>query len=93
MTEKVRLGVIVPSVNTVVDNWYPKIVPDGVSVHFSRMLIAWKLARGHLDLPRSGNRIGGREPQPTDGRAQDDRNDTSAVTRGRSNPLWRLKVR
>ena len=39
MTEEVRLGVIVPSVNTVVENWYPKIVPDGVSVHFARMLI------------------------------------------------------
>jgi hypothetical protein len=31
MMEQVRLGVIVPSVNTVVENWYPKIVPDGVS--------------------------------------------------------------
>jgi maleate isomerase len=40
MTEEVRLGVILPSVNTVVENWYPKIVPDGVSVHFARMLIA-----------------------------------------------------
>jgi maleate isomerase len=29
----------VPSDNTVVENWYPKIVPDGVSVHFARMLI------------------------------------------------------
>jgi hypothetical protein len=25
MTEEVRLGVIVTSVNTVVENWYPKI--------------------------------------------------------------------
>jgi maleate isomerase len=40
MTEAVRLGVIVPSVNTVVEEWYPHIVPDGVSVHFARMLIA-----------------------------------------------------
>jgi maleate cis-trans isomerase len=31
MAGDVRLGVIVPSVNTVVENWYPKIVPDGVS--------------------------------------------------------------
>jgi hypothetical protein len=54
----------VPSVNTVVENWYPKIVPDGVRVHFSRMLIAWKLDRGHLDLARSGKTIGGREPSP-----------------------------
>src|SRR2546423_1574699 len=40
MAGNVRLGVIVPSVNTVVENWYPKIVPDGGSVHFARMLIA-----------------------------------------------------
>jgi maleate isomerase len=40
MTEAVRLGVIVPSVNIVVEGWYPRVVPDGVSVHFARMLIA-----------------------------------------------------
>jgi maleate isomerase len=40
MTEAVRLGVIVPSVNTVVEEWYPRVVPDAVSVHFARMLIA-----------------------------------------------------
>ena len=40
MTEAVRLGVIVPSVNIVVEEWYPRVVPDGVSVHFARMLIA-----------------------------------------------------
>src|SRR5215469_16468966 len=40
MTGAVRLGVIMPSVNTVVEEWYPHIVPDGVSVHFARMLIA-----------------------------------------------------
>jgi maleate isomerase len=39
MTEGVRLGVIVPSVNSVVEAWYPRIVPDGVSVHFARMLM------------------------------------------------------
>ena len=33
------LGVIVPSVNIVVEEWYPRVVPDGVSVHFARMLI------------------------------------------------------
>jgi hypothetical protein len=31
MMQEVRLGVIVPSVNTAVGNWYPKIVPDAVS--------------------------------------------------------------
>ena len=39
MTEAVRLGVIVPSVNIVVEEWYPRVVPEGVSVHFARMLI------------------------------------------------------
>jgi maleate isomerase len=39
MTEQVRLGVIVPSVNIVVEEWYPRVVPDRVSVHFARMLI------------------------------------------------------
>ncbi len=40
MTEAIRLGVIVPSVNIVVEEWYPCVVPNGVSVHFARMLIA-----------------------------------------------------
>jgi maleate isomerase len=34
-----RLGMIVPSVNSVVEAWYPRVVPDGVSVHFARMLM------------------------------------------------------
>ena len=28
-----------PSVNIVVEEWYPRVAPDGVSVHFARMLI------------------------------------------------------
>jgi len=40
MAGDIRLGVIVPNVNTVVEEWYPKVVPEGVSVHFARMLIA-----------------------------------------------------
>src|SRR6516225_1366817 len=40
MTDAIRLGVIVPSVNIVVEEWYPRVVPDRVSVHFARMLIA-----------------------------------------------------
>jgi maleate isomerase len=39
MPRAIRLGVIVPSVNIVVEAWYPHIVPDGVSVHFARMLM------------------------------------------------------
>lgn len=39
MAQAVRLGVIVPSVNTVVEEWYPTAVPAGISVHFARMLM------------------------------------------------------
>ena len=39
MTGDIRLGVIVPSVNIVVEAWYPRAVPAGVSVHFARMLM------------------------------------------------------
>jgi len=35
----IRLGLIVPSVNIVVEARYPRVVPEGVSVHFARMLI------------------------------------------------------
>lgn len=38
-TEPVRLGIIVPSVNIVVEEWYPAAVPAAVSVHFARMLM------------------------------------------------------
>jgi maleate isomerase len=37
--EEVRIGVTVPSVNCVVEAWYPRVVPDHVSVHFARMLM------------------------------------------------------
>src|SRR5438067_7187090 len=39
MSGQIRLGVIVPSVNIVVEAWYPRVVPEGVSVHFARMLM------------------------------------------------------
>jgi hypothetical protein len=29
MAGEIRLGIIVPSVNTVVDEWYAEVVPDG----------------------------------------------------------------
>jgi maleate isomerase len=35
-----RLGVILPSVNTVVEAWYNRIIPGGVSLHTTRMLLA-----------------------------------------------------
>ena len=39
MSGQIRLGVIVPSVNSVVEAWYPRVVPEEVSVHFARMLM------------------------------------------------------
>src|SRR6202162_2672095 len=39
MSTEVRLGVILRSVNIVVEAWYPQVVPEGVSVHFARMLM------------------------------------------------------
>jgi hypothetical protein len=32
MMAEVRLGAIVSSVNAVVENWYPKILPDGIEL-------------------------------------------------------------
>ena len=34
-----RLGVVVPSVNTVVEPWFSAVMPAGVSVHAARMLM------------------------------------------------------
>jgi len=31
MPEQIRLGVIVPSVNSVVEAWYPRAVPEGLA--------------------------------------------------------------
>lgn len=42
MDREIRLGIIVPSVNSVVEAWYPRVVPDNVSVHFARMLMPAK---------------------------------------------------
>src|SRR4030088_2200469 len=39
MSDQIRLGIIVPSVNSVVEAWYPRVVPEGVGVHFARMLM------------------------------------------------------
>ena len=39
----VRLGVIVPSVNTVVEPWFSKVVPTGCAVHAARMFLDNKL--------------------------------------------------
>jgi maleate isomerase len=36
---RARIGIVVPSVNTVMEPWAARVVPEGVSVHFSRMFI------------------------------------------------------
>jgi maleate isomerase len=37
---RARIGVVLPSINTVVEPWFSRVVPDGVSVHCARMLLA-----------------------------------------------------
>lgn len=37
---RARIGVVVPSVNTVVEEWFPRVVPRGVSIHVSRVPIS-----------------------------------------------------
>jgi maleate isomerase len=53
MTEDIRLGVIVPSVNSVVEAWYPRAVPDGVSVHFARMLMPGTAPERIIEMDRT----------------------------------------
>ena len=36
---RARIGIVVPSVNTVMEPWAARVLPDGVSVHFSRMFL------------------------------------------------------
>ena len=36
---RARLGIVIPSVNTVMEPWAQRTVPQGVAVHFSRMFI------------------------------------------------------
>lgn len=37
---RARIGVILPSINTVVEPWFGRAVPEGVSVHAARMYMA-----------------------------------------------------
>ena len=51
---RARLGVIVPSVNTVVEPWFTKAAPPGVSVHASRMYLADRLTpEGVIEMDRT----------------------------------------
>jgi maleate isomerase len=42
---RARLGLVLPSVNTVVEPWFNKIAPDGVTFHASRMMLEAHLTR------------------------------------------------
>ena len=43
-----RLGIVVPSVNTVVDPWYCRAVPEGVNVFVDRMMLGDKVSADSL---------------------------------------------
>lgn len=45
---RARLGVILPSVNTVVETWLPRVLPDGVSAHSARMLLTDSITANSL---------------------------------------------
>jgi len=49
-----RLGIVVPSVNTVVEPWFTRTAPAGLSVHAARMFLADKLtAEGVIEMDRT----------------------------------------
>jgi maleate isomerase len=54
MTDNTRLGVVMPSGNTVVEAWYPAAVPPGVSVHFARMSIDTTSQQAAIAVAESG---------------------------------------
>jgi maleate isomerase len=41
---RARIGVVVPSVNTVVEPWFGRVAPAGVTVHTARMMLAPRLS-------------------------------------------------
>jgi maleate isomerase len=45
---RVRLGIVVPSVNTVMEPWAQRVVPQDIGVHFSRMFIPDLISRETL---------------------------------------------
>lgn len=47
-TARARLGVILPSVNTVVEPWFGRVAPPGVTVHAARMFLDANLTRDAL---------------------------------------------
>lgn len=56
---RARVGIVLPSVNTVMEPWAQRAVPAGVSVHFSRMFLADKLTpESFVEMDR-GQGMGG----------------------------------
>jgi maleate isomerase len=47
-TSRARIGIVVPSVNTVMEPWAQRIVPPDIGVHFSRMFIPDLISRETL---------------------------------------------
>jgi maleate isomerase len=45
---RARVGVILPSINTVVEPWFARAVPDGVSVHAARMFMGPQLSSDNI---------------------------------------------
>ncbi len=45
---RARIGIVVPSVNTVMEPWAQRVVPQGIGVHFSRMFIPDLISRDTL---------------------------------------------
>jgi maleate isomerase len=51
---RARIGIVVPSVNTVMEPWAQRVVPEGVSVHFSRMFMpAATTTEGLIEMDRT----------------------------------------
>jgi maleate isomerase len=59
---RARIGIVVPSVNTVMEPWAQRIVPKDVSIHFSRMFLPDLVTRDTLiEMDRSEGMSGIRQ--------------------------------
>ena len=47
-TCRARIGIVVPSVNTVMEPWAQRVVPEDIGIHFSRMFIPDLISRETL---------------------------------------------
>ncbi|MFV0295485.1 MAG: hypothetical protein ACK5JT_05135 [Hyphomicrobiaceae bacterium] len=59
---RARIGMVIPSVNTVMEPWAMRVVPDGVSVHFARMFIPPETtAETLIEMDRTDGRSANRQ--------------------------------